>query len=339
MYDVEDGIFTQRVASCAPEVGGNRAYLRSLIRRKHYLYEKYNGRGWALPDFDQFTHVIIHYPALLEFLIRRADTRARILFDTHNNEREYFESIAAQTPNPVKRRLIRHQSVVSERIIAKAAHALTATISVSESDRDWVAQLCGQDVKHFVVPNNLFQYEPTTWTGRKTILYVGSLNVNMNIQALEWFTSKVWPRLKELVPAVAFVVAGRNPNSSLVKNLQQLGITVVANAPTLTALYADAVCSLIPAASGSGGKIKVGEALAHGVPVITTTHGLVGQPEAIKKCCIVSDNPDEWVEAIRGQLDREMRSAPAWDAQVKKALDETYFGSSVQQVAEFIDAG
>jgi glycosyltransferase involved in cell wall biosynthesis len=309
------------------------------VTGKHYLYERHNCRRWTIPDLDEFSHVILHYPALLEVLADRPPPRATVIFDTNNNEREYFESVAAQTANPLKRAVIRKQADVSERVIRKVKGAIAATISVSESDRDWVAPFCLDDARHFVVPNNLFRYNPTDWRGGNAILYVGSLNVTMNIQALAWFTTNVWPRLRQTAPDVEFIVAGRDPSSALVADLQRQGIEVVANAPSLTALYQDALCSVIPAVSGAGSKIKVCEALAHGVPVITTSHGLVGQPAAIKECCIVRDDPEGWVEAISAQVARDRRSSAVWDDQVKAALEASYFGSALKQVANFIETG
>ncbi|MBB2991278.1 glycosyltransferase involved in cell wall biosynthesis [Mycolicibacterium iranicum] len=338
VFRVENGVFTECIAAPARELPNGRALLRSLFTRKHYLFEKYNGRNWAVPDVGEFTHIIVHYPALLEFVRGKRGLTADVIFDTHNNEREYFESVAARTAGFAKPIFIRRQASISERIIKQAAANIDATVSVSESDREWVAGLCSSQTRHFVVPNNLFRYEPTTWTGRKSVLYVGSLNVNMNLQALEWFTTRVWPALKESAPEVDFIVAGRNPAVGLVSDLERKGIQVVANAPSLTGLYADAMFSVIPAASGSGGKIKVGEALAHGVPVLTTAQGLVGQPAAIRECCIVNDDPGEWVSIIREHLGREERSSKLWDAKVENALTETYFGSSIMQIAGFIGA-
>lgn len=339
VYEVVAGQFTQQTATAYPQETSAKAYARSVLTGRHYLFEKYNCRRWSIPDLDRFTHVIVHYPALLGLLVGRPCLRPTVILDTHNNEREYFESVAAETTNPIKRAIIRRQASISERTIRRASRIVAATVSVSESDRDWIAPLCADGVQHFVVPNNLFRYDPTTWSGRKSILYVGSLNVTMNLQALNWFTTSVWPRLRRVAPEVEFTVAGRDPAPSLVADLHRQGIKVVANAPTLTPLYEDALCSLIPASSGSGAKIKVCEALAHGVPVITTSHGLVGQPAAVRECCIVRDDPTEWIEAIQAQAVRDRRSTSTWDSQVKAALDSTSFGHSIKQVANFIDAG
>ncbi|MCV7055743.1 glycosyltransferase [Mycolicibacterium gilvum] len=337
-YDVKDGVFTHRVVTEVAEASNALAYLRSAARRTHYLFEKYNCRYWEVPSLDEFTHVIIHYPALLELLASSPRPQASIIFDTHNNEREYFETVAARTPNRFKRAVISKQADVAERVIQKARGLIAATISVSESDRDWIESLCGSGVRHFVIPNNLFSYSPTKWTGRKSILYVGSLNVTMNLQALEWFTVNVWPLLRKIVPDVEFVVAGRDPSAALMADLKRKGVTVIANAPSLDPLYEDALCSLIPASSGSGGKIKVCEALSRGVPVITTPHGLVGQPAAIADCCIVREDPAGWVDAIRAQVERGHRSTGEWDDQVEAALSASYFGNSIKQISQYIES-
>ncbi|MGN7780846.1 glycosyltransferase [Mycolicibacterium sp. 22603] len=337
IYHVTDGNFALRQSRQPREITKMIAYLRSAVTGKHYLYEKWDYRNWGLPRFEEFSHVIMHYSASLELLVGRRLTETVFVLDTHNNEREYFQSVAANSTNSVKRRVIGRQVQRSERLIANVSSSIAATISVSESDRDWVQEFCVDGTRHFVVPNNLFQYDPTTWSGQRTLLYVGTLNVTMNLQALDWFLANVWPSLQRHDPRIKFVVAGRDPSPGLVANLVRQGVTVVPNAPSLRTLYEDATVALIPAFSGSGGKIKVGEALAHGVPVITTRHGLVGQPSAIGDCCTVCDEPQEWIEAILDQLARQERTTAAWNNRVRSALEQTYFGNSINQIARYLE--
>ena len=338
VYDVTDGNFEQRTAVTLPAAPKPIAYGRSLLTGQHYLFEKYRCKYWDFPPLDSFTHVLLHYPALLGLLDRKRPSRALVVLDTHNNEREYYESVAAEVGNPVLRAVVKKQADVSEQIIRRARDTISATVSVSEGDRNWVRPLCSERAHHFVVPNNLFEYNPTTWSGRKAILYVGSLDVTMNLQAIDWFITNVWPRLKLVAPEIEFIVAGRNPAPSLVTNLERQGIKVIVNAPTLTPLYKDALCSLIPALSGSGAKIKVCESLSQGVPVLTTSHGLVGQPAAIKQCCTERDDAEGWIEAIRAHANKSHRSSIIWDKQVEAALNSSFFGNSIKQIADYIEA-
>lgn len=335
IYEVRNGEFSHVQKTSVTELGTVQAYLRSLAAGTLYAYEKFNCRRWTVPSFDEYGHVIVHYAALLP-LLRGKTFSSTVIFDTHNNEREYFESIAQQARNPLKQRAMRAQAGISERTIRSCRDLVKATVSVSESDRDWVAPLCGDGTAHFVVPNNLFRYSPSPWSGRKTVLYIGTLNVSMNLQALDWFRRNVWPEVRRRTPDVEFVVAGRSPSASLVAELEQDGIRVVASPESLDPLYADAMFSAIPATSGSGAKIKVCEALSRGVPVLTTPTGLVGQPEAIKRCCVVRDHAEEWVVAIEAQARNASRSSREWDVAVSDALSASYFGNSIQQIAALI---
>ena len=76
-YEVVDGAFTQSLASQVSEVNRVMAYLRSLVTRNHYLYEKYNCRRWVIPDLNEYSHVIIHFSALLPFVAGRYRSGAR----------------------------------------------------------------------------------------------------------------------------------------------------------------------------------------------------------------------------------------------------------------------
>ncbi len=338
VYQVVEGSFTRLTATTVLERRSLEAYLKSIIAGTHYAYEKFNCKSWKIPDLNHYGHVILHYPALLHLLTEVPRLTSTIILDTHNNEREYFESISLQSKNPFKRMAMRKQADIAERLIVTSSNLLAATISVSESDRDWVVRFCRKSMPHFVVPNNLFHYAPTRWSSRKAVLYVGTLNGSMNLQALDWFRKNVWQHVRRELREVEFVVAGRNPSDRLVDDLKREGISVMPNPESLDALYCDAMYSVIPATSGSGGKIKVCEALARGVPVLTTSHGLVGQPEAIKSCCTMTDSPTEWIAAIEAQRRCESRSSVAWDKRVRNALKASYFGTSISQVAEFIRA-
>ena len=335
-YEVKNGSFGDLAPAAVRTMGSFEASLRSLVSGSPYVYEKFGCRSWQVPSFEGFSHVIIHYSALLAMLLDRKSNGVRVILDTHNNDRQYFETVGRQSRNAIKRAEMRRQASVIERLVERVSGRLDATISVSEADREWIQRFCSSKTRHIVVPNNLFRYAPGQWSGAKTVLFVGTLNVNMNLQALDWFRRRVWQEVRELVPGVEFVVAGRDPSDELISELTREGIRVAPNPASLDALYDDALYSLVPSSSGSGGKIKVCEALSRGVPVLTTEHGLVGQPEAIRDCCAVSDDPKAWINAIAEQVGRNARSDDAWDRQVRKALDQSYFGNSILQVADFI---
>jgi glycosyltransferase involved in cell wall biosynthesis len=333
-YQVRSGVFQRVGGRLAPEINRYQAYASSMIRRTSYSYEKFACPKWALPDFKLFDCIILHYPALLRFLEKNNVGRnSLIILDTHNNEKEYYEKAASFVRWSFGRRAVLKQARHSEALICRWKGRIDATISVSDNDRVWIKNLVGDHAQHIVVPNNFFNFRPTLWSGAKTILYVGALNVKMNLQSLDWFRQLIWPQVHVSDREIKFIVAGRNPSAALVRGLLADDITVVENPETLAPVFEEAALSIVPGWSGSGAKIKVCEALASGVPVLTTTGGAVGQPQEIIGCCIVRDTPSEWICAILEYFSRPERTNQAWLSKVEIALGRSYFGGSAAELA------
>ena len=108
------------------------------------------------------------------------------------------------------------------------------------------------------------------------LLFVGNLSYQPNVDGIAWFVRDVWPRLRGRMPSVELVVAGSEPAEHIRKLCAAPGISLIANPPELAALYATAVAAIVPLRLGSGSRIKILEAGAHGVPVVSTRKGCEG---------------------------------------------------------------
>lgn len=109
------------------------------------------------------------------------------------------------------------------------------------------------------------------------VLFVGSLDYEPNIDAVAWMSDAIVPRLRALVPGVAVRVVGRRPGRRVRELCAAADIELVADAPSLTAHHHAARLVIAPLRSGGGtGRIKVLEALAHGVPVVATPQAVAG---------------------------------------------------------------
>ncbi len=119
-------------------------------------------------------------------------------------------------------------------------------------------------------------------------LFVGSDN-GPNINGLNWFLSEVWRRIREVHPQVNLDVVG-TVNRSFEKN--HPGVRFVGRVNDLTTYYEQAQVVIVPLLYGSGMKIKLVEALAHGKACVTTPVGLQGLnvSPGIVLCCEGSDD-------------------------------------------------
>jgi glycosyltransferase involved in cell wall biosynthesis len=136
----------------------------------------------------------------------------------------------------------------------------------------------GMDVE--AVPN-IMTAPPAYLPGRRrrlrTILFVGTLGYVPNAEAVNWFVSRVWPRLQRALHyRVQLTIVGRNPPKAIARLRWRRGVTVAASVTDVGSYYRDADIAIVPLAAGGGTRFKVIEAATHGVPLVTTAFGIEG---------------------------------------------------------------
>ena len=137
-------------------------------------------------------------------------------------------------------------------------------------------------------------------TGAQTgpLLLVGNLSYLPNVDAVITFCRNILPLIRAQDPALAeVVVAGSNPVDAVRVLADQPGVTVLANPPEIAPLYAKARAAVVPLRAGGGTQIKILEAFAHGVPVISTSLGAEGLDVEAGRHLVVADTPEAFAAA------------------------------------------
>jgi polysaccharide biosynthesis protein PslH len=120
-----------------------------------------------------------------------------------------------------------------------------------------------------VVPNTVPGPDhPYDLAADPTLLFVGSLGYEVNIDALQFLVHEILPRIREQRRDARLVVAGRGPTDEVRALGRDPAVELVADAPTLEPLYRAARAVVAPLRQGGGTRIKVLEAMARGKPVI-----------------------------------------------------------------------
>jgi glycosyltransferase involved in cell wall biosynthesis len=106
---------------------------------------------------------------------------------------------------------------------------------------------------------------------------IGSAAWPPTANAVERLLTSVWPRVIEARPDARLILAGRGMEHSAFPHLPELpGVQWCGGVASATAFLAELGVLLYPVTKGSGTKVKVLEALALGVPVVTTPDGAEG---------------------------------------------------------------
>jgi glycosyltransferase involved in cell wall biosynthesis len=92
------------------------------------------------------------------------------------------------------------------------------------------------------------------------------------------FLTRLWPAIRKEIPNAHAIVAGWHARQALKNFLPQQGVEVIENVPDMRPFFEQSSLLLYAPERGSGMKVKVLEACAYGVPVVTTSDGVEGIP-------------------------------------------------------------
>jgi glycosyltransferase involved in cell wall biosynthesis len=113
-----------------------------------------------------------------------------------------------------------------ERFRERVGDRVDGVISVSEEDTAEARGWAGEPV--WVMPNGVgtgtFSPETDPSETDEQVLFVGSLDVRMNQETIEWFVRSAWPSIRETVPDATFRIVGRNPTTQVERLAEAEGV-------------------------------------------------------------------------------------------------------------------
>jgi O-antigen biosynthesis protein len=132
----------------------------------------------------------------------------------------------------------------------------------------------------------------------RSMLFLGSFRHLPNLEALDWFTRKVLPRVLQRSPEARLIIVGADPPPK--HSLPDFGERIelrgfVEDVREPLSRYAVFVCPIL---SGSGMRVKLLEAFAAGIPVVSTKLGAEGLTDRDGDLCALADSPDEFADKI-----------------------------------------
>ena len=132
----------------------------------------------------------------------------------------------------------------------------------------------------------------------RTMLFLGSFRHPPNQEALDWLTRRVLPLVIEQSADARLVVVGSDPPPrhhlpDLPGAIELRGFVEDIREPL--SRYAVFVCPIL---SGSGMRVKLLEAFASGIPVVSTRIGAEGLTSKNGDLCALADDPAEFAQAI-----------------------------------------
>jgi glycosyltransferase involved in cell wall biosynthesis len=232
------------------------------------------------------------------------------LWDQQNVDRLYWQyKVSAYRRQPLRQLIARWNLRKIKRFEEEMLPTVAGLVAVSDADRQATQRLLNASQPCLVAPNgvDLAHYrlrDPQPATARLVVGFVGSLDLDLNQDAVLTLIHKILPPVVAALPErqVTLLIVGRHPPQWL--------IDLAAHDPhqriTLTGTVDDVLPYLhqmdllvLPLQSGGGTKLRVLEAMAAGVPIIGSGFALMGLNGAqAHQHYLPAEQPEQFVTQI-----------------------------------------
>ncbi len=235
-------------------------------------------------------------------------SKAKVVLHEHNAEYVMWKRLGEIENSPFKKLALTLEAkriARAERIYADKADAvLAAPNDIEELVKVGVDRQKCQLTYHLGEDEMLdlasIRFDET----EKSLLFVGTLTWEANVDGLLWFFDEVWPRLLEKQSNIRFYILGKNPDPRLQKVADEDSrIMLKGFVKDLEPYHRKARVFVIPLRFGSGIKVKLLHAMYRGIPVVTTPIGTEGLEVASGEHLFSSLDPEEQAEHISRLLE------------------------------------
>jgi glycosyltransferase involved in cell wall biosynthesis len=202
-----------------------------------------------------------------------------VVIDLHNVYSRLASRAADEVPGRVRRHYLAGEArllVERELVAARRAHTIMA---VSDDDAGYFSSLGTARV--VVVPNGVdcsaYAGASAARPGPPTLLYVGALDWPPNASAARLLATDVLASVRQHVPAARVMIVGKNPPPEVLALARsQPNVEVAGNVRDVVPYFRSAHVLAVPLEAGGGTRLKILEAFAAGLPVVSTPVGCEG---------------------------------------------------------------
>jgi glycosyltransferase involved in cell wall biosynthesis len=193
----------------------------------------------------------------------------------------------------------------AHRVFSRAALKLERTwlprfsevLVASESDAER-ARAIAPGARVTVYPNALPRAPLPPKANEDAIVFSGNMEYHPNISAVRFFRREVWPLLRERWPGLVWRLIGKNPEAVRRFTSGDARIEVEGRVDDAIRELARAKVAVVPVVAGSGTRLKILEAWAAGLPVVSTTLGAEGLGARDGESLLLADRGPAFAEAV-----------------------------------------
>jgi glycosyltransferase involved in cell wall biosynthesis len=268
-----------------------------LARRVPPLVDRFSGYDRAIAaalDGRRYAVAVVEHFWCAPYAGVLAPFCDRLVLDLHNVESVLHERCAATEAGA---------EAFAHRVFARASRGLERrwlprydrVLVPSSEDAVLVGGLGGSAT---VYPNALPAAPLPPHGDEEVIVFSGNLEYHPNRSAVRYFRRDIWPLLRQSSPTLRWRLVGKNPEA--VAEFTGGDARIEVTGPVEDALPELARCrvAVVPLLAGSGTRLKILEAWAAGLPVVSTTIGAEGLGASDGEHLLIADDAPSFARAV-----------------------------------------
>ncbi len=277
--------------------------LKSFIAGKSYNLSRFSSKAAnnkLEKLLEEETFDVVHFESLftIPFLkVVQENHQGPLILRQHNAENKIWDRLSKSSKG-LKKRYI---SALARQLKKEEEMALphfNAIIGISQEDTDYF-QRFNKNAAYISVAQE--QYTPIPVIKPHALCHIGSMEWQPNIQAVEWFLDAIWDEVRRLNPKAEFHIAGKSLDKKDPRFKKPNVINHGEVSDSNEFLRNNGVL-VIPLQSASGVRMKALEAMAHGIPIISTQIGVSGLAVEHGKEVWLGDSPEEMIQGVQQLL-------------------------------------
>jgi polysaccharide biosynthesis protein PslH len=232
-----------------------------------------------------------------------------VVLDEHNAVWQVFDRLRRGEGNPLKRWFLGREARIIRGQEGQACRRAQVVLAVSEQDKQALGSVAGESVTIEVVPITVDagHFAPT-WQARDPqpdrLLTIGTMFWLPNSEGVMWWLRGGYQQLRAQRPGLTYDIVGARPPRALRAAARQCaGVRLHGYVADALPYWTGASALAVPILSGGGVRVKILEAMAMGVPVISTTIGCEGLDVRDGEHLLVADTPAAFASACAAVLD------------------------------------
>jgi len=263
------------------------------------LNDRFAGYGRALARLiagRSYDLAVIEHFWCAPYVAQLEKVCPRVALDLHNIESTLM-TLAAKAGSRLTAPMFLRFATASEALERQWLPRFALLLAASARDAEQITRLAPEAVVG-VYPNAIPLQPLPEVEKEDAIVFSGNLEYHPNRAAVKFFARKAWPKLRMRWPNLKWRIIGKNPEAVAEFVADDPRIELTGPVDDAVMVLARARVAVAPLLSGSGTRVKILEAWAAGLPVVSTTLGAEGLEAVDGRDLMLADTAD----AIRGAI-------------------------------------